>query len=222
MLIYKIQEEVHRFTVGRTMKAKSKTTNRTTLDVLETKLLSGEIFGNIRGISKEGLEETLQMFLSKDELIEYKPAIVKSKEIKIQNDYDSLQKRKRQLENALQRLQALYIYDENAMSEKDYMVQKESITAQLEKCNEDLDNLTAENPSILSETENFVEKASYFLMAQQLTSARAFDFDKLVSQADASTIHAFLRTIIHKIEITDGRVTSIAFQNGIVHQFIYS
>lgn len=70
--------------------------------------------------------------------------------------------------------------------------------------------------------EDFISKASYFIMSQQLLTKRYVNFETLIRKIDAKIIKEFVNTIIKKIVILDGKIISILFKNGIEHKFLYS
>ena len=69
--------------------------------------------------------------------------------------------------------------------------------------------------------EEFLSKASYFIMSQQLLTKRYVDFEKLIKKLDPKIIKNFINSIVKKIVISDGKILSICFKNGIEHKFLY-
>ena len=69
--------------------------------------------------------------------------------------------------------------------------------------------------------EEFVNKASYFVMATQLVSSEELDYEKYIRNIDMRIPKSFIQSIIESICVTNGRVTSITFKNGITHTFNY-
>ena len=58
-------------------------------------------------------------------------------------------------------------------------------------------------------------------MVEKLMGDNYIDYEKYISGIDANIPRNFLTTIIDTIEITNGRVSSIKFKNGMLHEFIY-
>ncbi|MFB2010222.1 hypothetical protein ACEVJK_05295 [Flintibacter sp. P01028] len=58
-------------------------------------------------------------------------------------------------------------------------------------------------------------------MVEKLLDNRYVDYEKYIRRIDPSVPHNFLNNIINQIEVTNGRVTSISFKNGMTYQFLY-
>ena len=69
--------------------------------------------------------------------------------------------------------------------------------------------------------EAFVEKASYFIMVEHIMSGDRDDPVSFIRNVDLSVVKSFLNTIIRKIVILSGKVSSIGFKNGITLEFSY-
>lgn len=69
--------------------------------------------------------------------------------------------------------------------------------------------------------DEFIEKASYFIMVSKLLDDRYVDYEKDIRQIDPSIPRSFIRSVIEYIEVIDGKISSITFKNGMKHNFIY-
>lgn len=58
-------------------------------------------------------------------------------------------------------------------------------------------------------------------MVQKLLDDRTVDYEKYIRSIDPMVPRAFLRSVISKITVEDGRVASIEFKNGMIHTFSY-
>lgn len=58
-------------------------------------------------------------------------------------------------------------------------------------------------------------------MVQNLLDDRTVDYEKYIRQIDPMVPKSFLRSIISKITVDDGKVSSIEFKNGMIHTFSY-
>ena len=67
----------------------------------------------------------------------------------------------------------------------------------------------------------FMEKASWFIMSNNLSNKRFVNFETMIRKADALIVKNFIASIIKKIVIYDGKILSIRFKNGIEHKFLY-
>ena len=68
---------------------------------------------------------------------------------------------------------------------------------------------------------DFIRKASYYIMTEKLVEDRCLDYDKYIRTIGPSVPKSFLASVIDRIDADDGRVVSITFKNGIEHRFIY-
>ena len=91
---------------------------------------------------------------------------------------------------------------------------------QINEIDEALHSMKDEDDGPLADDE-FIEKASYFIMVQKLLDDRTVDYEKYIRRIDPMVPRAFLRSVISKITVEDGRVASIEFKNGMVHTFSY-
>ena len=131
---------------------------------------------------------------------------------------------KHRKERALNRLKALYLYSEEdqAISETEYIVERKRLLDSLEAIDgrlKEIDEALAQQ--IKLSDEEFIQKASYFIMAQQLTEKRHIDYARFMRKADPQIVKNFIQSVCANFCIKSGRVTSIRFKNGIEHQFFY-
>lgn len=105
---------------------------------------------------------------------------------------------------------------------KDYIVERKRILDSLEDVNARLEEVerTAAASLSLSDDE-FMAKASYFIMAQQLQDKRFVDYEKFIRKIDPQIVKDFINSVVQNFCIKDGRIVSILFKNGIEHQFFY-
>ncbi len=189
--------------------------------VLSRRLLRGEIFANVAAIDEKALTETLDAFAQAGDAAEYRPQLALSGVDETVTEADTLKSRKKRLETALSRLNTLYLYDDEAMPEKDFVMQRGDITKQLEQVNARLEELQAQGAGQMDMTDGFILKASYYIMIEKLVQDSYIDYEKYIRTIDPSVPRSFLLSIIDHIDVDDGRVSSIAFKNGITHHFTY-
>ena len=206
--------------VANIIRASKNSSEATTPDVLERKLLRGEAFEDVASVSTDALGQLLDAFRSAGDAVEYRPQIAFSGDDNSIREIDTLRARRRKLDNALARLNALYLYDDEAMPEKDFVMQRGQITKQLEEVNARIEEL--QNQESSEELgDDFIGKASYYIMANKLIEDRYIDYEKYIRAIDPSIPRSFLRQIIDHIVVNDGRVISITFKNGSTHTFTY-
>ena len=206
--------------IANIIRSKDAVNAKTSLDALEKKLLRGSAFYDVESIGAEGLGQLLDLMQAGSTGIEYRPPRVLEKSAASISEREVLQARKRKHEIALNRLKTLYLYGDSEMAEKDFIIEQKRIMDQINEIDEALHSMKDEDDGPLADDE-FIEKASYFIMVQKLLDDRTVDYEKYIRRIDPMVPRAFLRSVISKITVEDGRVASIEFKNGMVHTFSY-
>lgn len=190
-------------------------------DILERKLLRGETFKDVESINSEAIQQLLSSFAEAGDAVEYRPQYAFTSASGEGRDMDNLRARKRKLETALSRLNALFLYDDEAMPEKDFIVERTNIERQLAEADKRIAELAATGLSSSEDSSDFLKKASYFIMVNKLIEDASVDYEKLVRTLDPTAIRDFVLNIVQEVEATDGRITAITFRNGTAHRFKY-
>lgn len=208
--------------IANIIRAKGSVTKRTDLAGLQKKLLRGDPFAQVESIGDEGLNQIYDLLASGVSGLEYRPAGVFSKSTDSINERDALMTQKSKHETAMNRLKSLYLYGDGGLSEKDYLIERQRILDALAEVDQRLNNLKddTEYSSPLADDE-FIEKASYFIMVQKLLDDRYVDYEKYIRQIDPSIPRSFIKSIIDEVHVTDGKITAIVFKNGMEHRFFY-
>ena len=120
----------------------------------------------------------------------------------------------------MQRLQDLYLYSDNAMSEKDFILKKTNITKRLDDINSQLGMITRSADSVLSD-EEFIRQASHLLIQKELQNKEYIYFKNLAANVSPEILKTYMDTLLDSVYIVDGRVSSIVFKNGLTHRFEY-
>lgn len=188
---------------------------------LEKMLLSGISFSNISGIKEEGLTELYNMMQETDKNTDIFGKPKKSSGSKNISELSKLRTEKKKTEIALDRLTNLFLFSEKALSEKEYLIQKEKLIGTLDDINEKIGIINSnEWHQTISDTE-FIKRASEFVLAKKLADRKYISYKSLALSVDAAVLKAFLARIIDSITVGSGRVEKIVFKNGIVQEFIY-
>ncbi len=211
--------------IANMMKAQRSFGRSTSIETLEKKLLRGDVFADVEHIDRAGLQELYDLFRrGQSQPVEYAPASVREAmaDSPENQERDLLASEKRKKERALERLKSLYLYADDELSEKDFLVERKllldgiaSIDARLEEL-----ELDSSHHFTLSD-DDFITKASYFIMSQQLTDKRAIDYERFIRKIDPKIIKDFVKSIVQNFCIKDGRIESIRFRNGMEHRFLY-
>ena len=152
----------------------------------------------------------------------YEPKNISHADSTATDERDLLLTEKRKKERALARLKALYLYSDSDMPETEYFIERKSLTDELEQIDERLAELEKNASAAFSiSDDDFIAKASYFIMSQQLLSKRYVNFDTMIRKIDTKIVKDFINSVVKKIVILDGKILSILFKNGIEHKFLY-
>lgn len=204
------------------LRARNSVTEDTTVATLEENLLSGPVFANVSHIHPNDLNSLLNQLRSGVTGIEYKSAAIKSgSDVTQPNERQILEDRRRHDESALNRLKSLYLFGENTMSEKDYIIERQKIIDDMNRIDAKLSKFIEESANTLGSDSAFIEQASYLVMVDQLLNNRTIDYEKYIRSVDPTIPRSFLHTVISKIEVVDGNVTSVQFKNGLITRFSY-
>lgn len=210
--------------IANIIKAQNNIGRSTKIDVFERKLLRGTMFDDIDHIESVGLKEMFDMLKSGvSDAVYSSPSMSSISDIKeLFDERDLLSSEKRKKERALSRLKSIYLYDDDAMSESEYLIEKKSLTDSIDLIDKRLEEIekTSSAQFTMSDDE-FMKKASVFLMTNQLQEKRFINFDAFIRQIDPKIVQEFIRSVTSKIVIKDGRIMSIRFKNGIEHKFSY-
>lgn len=194
----------------------------TSPETLQKKLLRGEMFSDVVCIKEHGLMELHTLYKSQVKGIKYTPHIATQDGENPASERDILLTEHRRLERALSRLKSLYLYSEEDMSEREYVIEKNNLTEQLSKVKARLDELEKGLTSQFSiSDEELIAKASYFIMSQKLSDKRFVDYKRLLKETDPKILKDFINSVSSNFCIKNGRIESITFRNGIIHEFVY-
>lgn len=208
--------------IANLIRAKESFGKTTSLETLQKKLLRGEVFENVAYIKQQGLKELHSLYKSRVSGIKYTPSLKREEDADNSSEHDILLSERRRIERALSRLKSLYLYSEEDMAEKDYIIEKKQLNEQLEKVNARLDEiskgLTSQFP--ISD-EELIAKASYFIMSQKLSDKRYVNYRRLLEETDPRILKDFINSVSSNFCIENGKIRSISFKNGIIHEFAY-
>lgn len=210
--------------IANIIKAQNSFGKTTSVETLEKKLLRGETFSSVTGIEQQGLNEMYELLKAKTEGVRFDSAVLRTPTLDGKpeaDEHDLLLSEKRKQERALKRLTALYLYQENSIPETDYIVQKHVIVSAIEKVNKRLAEIDKKATTFNLTDEEFLAKASFFIMTNKLSSRRYINFNHFMQTVDKTIIKEFLSAVIQKIVIMDSKIMSITFKNGIEHKFLY-
>lgn len=189
----------------------------TRVDTLEKMLLRGKFFSNVDHIEREGLLTTFNNMVYGVARAEFDPK--KDQRDEPNNaELDLLASEREKYIRALDRLQSLYLFSDDGISEKDYIVQKGELEDKLESVNRRIAEIQGESPE---DDADLLQKATRFYIQNELVKKRSLDFKKAVSVFDKESLKDFFSSVIDTMTVKDGRVKAIRFKNGLTNVFVY-
>lgn len=189
---------------------------------LQQRLLLGDSFNKIARIEPDGLNDLYNVLLSGKTSGEIYGKNTKFKEQpQADSELSKLRNEKCRLERAMDRLTNLYLYSSEAMSEKEYIVQKSKLTNALEEVDEQIGFVASGEWQQSISDEIFVQRASEFIITQKLTDRNYINYKRLAKSVNAEVLRDFVASIIDSVIVTDGMVQRITFKNGLSHSFTF-
>ena len=106
------------------------------------------------------------------------------------------------------------------MGEAEYIAQRQGLIDQLNSVDDRLRQLGERAVENMSD-EEFIARASYFALEQELLCSRQVDYMALIRGTDPEITKDFVNSVCSNFCILDGKITAIRFKNGIEHRFVY-
>lgn len=205
------------------IKASNSFGKSTSIETLEKKLLRGDALSIVDHIERPGLEELYNHLRSGFDEKPFDSLAVNAAEASSDvQERDLLLADKRRLERALKRLNAIYLYGDEEVPGKDFILDRKSITDSLQQIDDRLKELDAAAVFDVSLSDDeFMEKASQFILTQQLLDKRSVNYEKFIRKIDPRIVKDFLNETVSNFCIKDGLTTSVLFKNGIELRFCY-
>lgn len=205
------------------IKASNSFGKSTSIETLEKKLLRGDALSIVDHIERPGLEELYNHLRSGFDEKPFDSLAVNAAEASSDvQECDLLLADKRRLERALKRLNAIYLYGDEEIPGKDFILDRKSITDSLQQIDDRLKELDAAAVFDVSLSDDeFMEKASQFILTQQLLDKRSVNYEKFIRKIDPRIVKDFLNETVSNFCIKDGLTTSVLFKNGIELRFCY-
>mgnify|MGYP004455437723 CR=1 FL=1 len=188
---------------------------------LQKYLLRGSTFSGINHIDPDGLASLysmLEKYSGKDSVLMKRP---KKSKPKADPELKRLLSDQKKYQRALDRINDLYLYSDDSMSEREYVIRKQQITDQLQEINEAI-GLTSQEPWMRTmDDDEFIMQASSFILTQKLSGKSYVYYTALAETLDPEILKNFFASILDSVILRDGRVENIVFRNGLSHTFTY-
>lgn len=128
---------------------------------------------------------------------------------------DNLASEKEKYTRALKRLQDLYLFDDDAMSEKDYLIKKKDIEEKLNSIESKL--LTKNNSNVIDF--DFAKQANDTSFIKSIITDDKLDMYDLDMRFGKDVIKEFVNNLVDNIYIENADVKSIKMKNGLIYNF---
>lgn len=197
-------------------------TPNTSLKNIEKKLLRGKAFVDVIGIDKESLESTYHL-LASNYITEDVELTTHSEEV-ASTTFDEmtlLQKEKLKYEKALERLESLYLFSDDSMSQKDYIFKQRDLMQQLDQINIKIKELNTATPKNEVSHLSWLDDVQYFLLMQNIQNSISIDYREILDLIDTDVLKEFIGKIVDEIWVSEKKVRSIKLCNGITYKFAY-
>lgn len=190
------------------------------IEEVERRLLSGDPFVDIAAIDSGSLRQIFDALrgVSRSSSSYIPAPLPQSKE----KGASIAAKRKEadKITRAMERLKKAYLFDDEAMDEREYLTTRASLEEDLTRLNNEIADAEEAAFNDVSEL-SFVQSASEFLLSYKIQSGEPIVYSDFAPIVGNETLKKFVNVIIEKIEIKNGRVASILFKNGLEARFIY-
>ncbi|AFS78494.1 putative resolvase [Gottschalkia acidurici 9a] len=135
----------------------------------------------------------------------------------------NLKSEKENVEKALRRLEDLYIFPDDIMSEKDYLIKRQELKKRISYLEDEISKRYAEHSKTIPKHDlSFLNKASQYLLTHNLVSENTIKYNELVKVIDKKMLRSFMQRVIKKITIEENKhIFSIEFANDMIHRFVY-
>ena len=210
--------------IANVIKAQNNFGKSTPIETFERKLLRGTMFSEVEHIEQVGLQEMYDMLRSgvSDAVYTSRTLSDIADAQELADERDLLVAERRKKERALARLKSLYLYNDEAISESDYIIERKNLSDSIDTIDKRLEEIEKHSSRQFTLTDDeFMAKASMFIMTHQLQDKRFIDFEKLIRKVDPVIVKEFINSVTQKIVIKQGRIASIRFKNGLEHKFLY-
>ena len=124
-------------------------------------------------------------------------------------------------QRALDRLNHLYLYSDESMSEREYLLKKQQIVDQLQEINEAIGMMSQEPWMRTMEDDEFIRQASTFILTQELADKQYIYYTRLAESLDPEVLKSFFVSILDSVILRNGKPETIVFRNGLSHTFTY-
>lgn len=209
--------------ISNIIKAQRSFGKTTSKETLQKKLLRGDAFVGIKAIDDFGLTEIYNLLREGiNEPIMLRQTERHNIQERKATEREFITREKTKAERALSRLKSLYLYSEEGLPEVEFITEQNVLITKIKELDEQLNQLSIESGDYSISDDEFMAKASYFILSNELSSLRSIDYHNLLHSTDARLLKQFVNSVCSNFCVKDGKILSIRFKNGIEHKFLYN
>ncbi|MDD5940781.1 MAG: hypothetical protein PUC46_08425, partial [Lachnospiraceae bacterium] len=183
---------------------------------IQSRLLFGMTFRGVDHMDNESLNSIRAMLSSSRHQIFGKSRIEKKKPSR----QTAIKTKRDKILRAMDRLNSLYLFSDDSMTEQQYLIQKNKLNEDLKAIDIKMQE-TASNPAEYVPDEQFVEAASDYIIQNILTGRNYINYEHLAETTDPEVLKTFVGSIICSIYVDSGNIVSISFRNHLECHFFY-
>lgn len=189
----------------------------TSIEEIEKSLLLGSCFKDIVGI-KEIEDIYNSLFYTKSNIF-YPVKECDSNTKTANTDLNKIDSEVKKYKRALERLEDLYLFDDEKMSEKDYYLKKNKLKEKITELNKKI-NETQSIDSSIHDLKFFLDVTTLELSTKLIEGN--VNIKSLIQNIGRELIKDFVNDLVSKIIVKERRVLCIKFKNGLSTTFIYN
>lgn len=186
---------------------------------LEQLILSHMQFTDLAGIADDSLQETMDLLYGRSTNIWASSPIEKESQDN-ENKKNKLKENLQKTDRALERLKKAYLFDDDAMDEKEFLEMKSKLEIDRVKIENEIKDI--DNDAIANNVNqiDFIKTAAQFLIIHKINSGEFIDYRSLAI-LDEESMKAFMNSVIDHIVVLNRQITEIVFKNGLSHKLLY-
>ncbi len=193
----------------------------TTVSRLEDYLISGSCFSHVSGIKKESLEElftAIKSYSHTDYIFDEDYRTIRNAKHS-GSSIANLKAQRTKHKQALDRLTSLFLYSSAAMPEQEYISRREELELKISKINEKIVSLSSSDLITEMPRIDYDSMAGRFIITEKFSGKNHVNYKRIAMDVDAEILKDFFASVLSYLEVKDGMVTKIVFNNGLYVDF---
>ncbi|MEL7659564.1 recombinase family protein [Acetobacterium wieringae] len=193
-------------------------TEKMRFSTIEKILLNGPYFINVESIEASAIEAIKEYLCHRPNIEIYQNPECFAR--RITPPKNQVQDEIKKFETALNRLNELYLFSEESMSQKEYILKKKEFESKLADLKSE-DKNSVNEPEIQSSINHEMYLKNIVMLKALFESKFPVTHEGLMKNIGTEMLYQIVHDLILKITVKNNMVQSIIFKNGIVHRFNY-